>query len=39
MVKVNPGSSFEKIVVVKYLMLYTKFQGHRPLGFEKEDSF
>ena len=43
MVKVNPGSSYENIhhmktlVVLEYSMLYTKFQGHRPLGSEEED--
>ena len=32
--KVNPVSSFEQLV---YPMLYTKFQGHRPLGSEAGD--
>ena len=25
------------LIVSKYPMLYTKFQGHRPLGSEEED--
>ena len=37
MVKVNPVSSFEQIVL-EYPMLYTKFQDHQSLG-SKENSF
>ena len=33
-VKVNRGSSFKQL---KYLMLHTKFQGHRPFGSREED--
>ena len=36
-VEVNPRSSYEILVVLKYPMLYTKFLSHRPLGSEEKD--
>ena len=36
MVKVNPVSSFERLVVLEYVMLYTKFQSHQSFGSKEE---